>query len=117
MIDKPRSLYELWEEYWFGIGDNKAAKDFTTDDRNGLGKPFANKYSRRNRIWRIQHYLINCGLDIHAANRRIKDVYGTDRITSLIHIIDRDQKNPNYPFIGSPRNRQRFNPRIVVNMG
>ena len=24
-----RNLHEFWEEYMFGIGDNKAAKDFT----------------------------------------------------------------------------------------
>ena len=71
-----RSMHELWEEYMFGIGDNKPAKDFTTDEINGRGKAFALKYGRRKRIWRVQAYLINAGLNIHAANDRIKDVYG-----------------------------------------
>ena len=30
---KPRTLYDLWNEYQHGIGDQKAAKDFTAAER------------------------------------------------------------------------------------
>ena len=113
LAGNPRSLHEYWEEFMFGIGDNKAAKDFTTDKVNGQGASFKNKYSRRLKIWRLQSYLINCGFNIEAANGRIVEVYGTDKPTPLQMIITRDQKNSNFPFVG----QQRFNPRIVVNTG
>ena len=59
---------------------------------------------------------INCGMEINEANDRIVDVYGTDKITPLFHIIKRDQKNQAYPWIGPILGReQRFNPRIIVN--
>ena len=106
-----RSLHEFWEEYMFGIGDNKPAKAFTTDEVNGQGASFKNKYSRRMKIWRVQSYLINCGLNIEAANARIVEVYGTDKPTPMMLIIQHDQKKPNYPFVGV----QRFHPRLVVN--
>ena len=97
----------------FGVGDNKAAKDFTNDEKKGQGQAFKNKHSRRLKIWRLQQYLINCNYNIEGANNRIVEVYGTDKPTPLIVITQRDQKNPNYPFIGS----QRFHPRLIVNQG
>ena len=87
LVSNLRSLHEFWEEFMFGIGDNKAAKDFTTDEVNGQGASFKNKYSRRMKIWRIQKYLINCGMNIEAANARMVDVYGTDKPTPLVLII------------------------------
>ena len=61
------------------------------------------------KIWRIQNYLINRGLNIEAANDLIIDVYGTDKVTSLAIAIQHYQKDPSHPFIGS----QRFHPRLV----
>ena len=107
-----RNLTEFWEEYVFGIGDNKPAKDFDKDDRNGQTKPFKTQYtSGRNKIWRLQAYLVNVGYTPEAANARIVEVYGTATPTLIITIIEREQKNPNFPFIG----KQRFNPRFIVN--
>lgn len=106
-----KNLHEFWEEYMFGIGENKAAKDFTKDERNGQGKPAANKYSRRLKIWRLQAYLTRVGYTIEAANQRIIDVYGHDKPTPIIFMIMNEQKNPAYQFVGS----QRFNPRFIVN--
>ncbi len=95
----------------FGVGENKAAKDFSRDEINGQGHPFKNKYWRRMKIWRLQGYLMNHGFTLEAANGKIQDVYGTEKITPLIVVITRHQKNPNYPFIG----QQRFHPRLVIN--
>ena len=106
-----RNLAEFWEEYVFGIGNNKPAKDFTKDDRNGQTRPFKTQYSRRNKIWRLQAYLVRVGYTPEAANAKIVEVYGTAVPTLIIVIIGREQKNPNFPFIG----KQRFNPRFIVN--
>ena len=111
LADNLRTLHQLHQEFVFGIGHNKAAKDWNADERNGQGKPLKNKYSRRKKIWRIQQYLVNCGFNIHYANDRIRDVYGTDKITPLITIIQNDQKNQSLPFIDD----QRFRRRIIVN--
>ncbi len=78
----------------FGIGDNKPAKDFTKDDRNGRGKAFKTMYSRRMRIWRLQSYLVNVGYSPEAANDKIIEVYGTSTPTIIITIIINEQKNP-----------------------
>ena len=82
-----RCLLDYWREYSVGIGSNKPAKDFTTDEKNGQGVPFKMKYSRRLKIWRYQVYLLNAGLTIEAANSRLIDVYGTDKPSSIIHCI------------------------------
>jgi hypothetical protein len=29
LTPRPKSLHELWEEYTFGMGDQKSAKEFT----------------------------------------------------------------------------------------
>jgi hypothetical protein len=95
----------------FGIGSTKAAKDLTRDDRNGQGKAFKTKYSRRMRVWRLQAYLVNAEFTVEAANARICEVYNTHVTTLIIGHIAHEQKNPNYQFVGS----QRFNPRFIVN--
>jgi hypothetical protein len=41
-----RTLADLWEEYEFGIGTNKAAKNFTKDEVNGQGDSFKVMYGR-----------------------------------------------------------------------
>ena len=105
-----RSLADLWQEYQFGIGNNKPARSFTKDEKN-QSAAFKNKYSRRLKIWRIQVYLLNAGLTIEAANTRIINAFDTDNPTAITHCIINDQKNPNYLFIGG----QRFRPRLVIN--
>jgi hypothetical protein len=97
----------------FGIGENKPAREFTRDDRNGQGRAFKTKYSRRMRIWRLQAYLVNAQFTVEAANARICEVYNTSIPTIIIGHIVNEQKNPmgNYVFVGS----QRFNPRFIVN--
>ena len=94
------------------MGNNKPAKDFSKDDKNGQGRPFKTMYSRRMKIWRrLQSYLVRVGYTPEAANAKIVEVYGTSTPTIIIVMIGREQKNPNYPFIG----KQRCNPRFIVN--
>ena len=106
-----RNLHAFWEEWQFGIGNNKATKDWTSDEKNGQGQTVKQMYCRRLKIWRILQYLVRHGMTVDAAVAHMCDVFRTDKPTPMITIIIRDQKNPNYPFIGT----QRFNPRFVAN--
>jgi len=104
-----KTLLDFWREHNFGIGTNKAARTFTTAEKN-QGAAIKMKCSRRMKIWRIQIYLLNAGLTIEAANQKIIDAYQTDKPTAIILCVTRDQKNQSYNFIGS----QRFHPRLVM---
>jgi hypothetical protein len=68
LIPRPRCLYELWQEYQFGIGNNKAAKNFTSAERNNKDQGIKQKYHYRSKIWKLQSYMINIGWLINAMN-------------------------------------------------
>jgi hypothetical protein len=56
----PRTLHELWQEYEFGIGGRKAAKDFTAQDCGQV----KHRYTRRKVVWdNIAGKIIRGGLD------------------------------------------------------
>jgi len=103
------SLHDYWEEYQFGIGDNKAAKSFSMAERNS--RQYKQTYCRRSKVWKLQCYLINAGFSIAEANHRICDVYNSTKPTAIMLQITRDQKNQSYNFVGS----QRIHPRLYVN--
>ena len=100
----------MWEEWQFDIGYNNPAKDFTTNERNGQGTLFKMKYSRCLKVWRVMQYLINHGMMVEATIGMMINVYQENEPTPMIHIITRDQLNPNYPYIGN----QRSNPRLIA---
>mgnify|MGYP003512971962 FL=1 len=43
----PRTLYDLWQEYQYGLGGRKPAKYFTPTERGKV----KHKYSRRKVVW------------------------------------------------------------------
>jgi len=104
-----QTLSDLWEEYQFGIGDNKPAKSFSSQEKNA--KKTKQTHYRRSKVWKLQCYLINAGYSIFEANARIADVYNSTKPTSIILQITRDQKNQSYNFVGS----QRIYPRLYAN--
>jgi len=106
---RTQSLADLWEEFQFGIGDNKAAKLFTAQEKNN--KQCKQTYYRRHKVWKLQCCLINAGYSICAANARTTEVCNTTKPTSVILQITRDQKNPSCSYVGS----QRIHPRLHVN--
>ena len=98
LADNLNSLHDFWEEYDRGIGGNKPAKLFRNDEVN-RNDAFKNKYSRRNKVWKVQEYLITMrGMDVASACALMADVYGTDRPTTMAIGIARDQKNPTYRY-------------------
>jgi Transcriptional activator of glycolytic enzymes len=111
LADNLRSLSDYWEEYQHGIGGNKPAKDFRGDEIN-RNAAFKNKYSRRNKIWKVQEYLITMrGMDLAGACALMADVYGTDKPTPICIGITRDQKHPTYRFA----NGLKLPPRLTGN--
>ena len=63
LMPRPRTLYQLWDEYIRGIGNNKPAKYFTRAER---GK-FKFKYSRRKVLWDLIERLNRAGVSLHSS--------------------------------------------------
>lgn len=79
----PRDLYQLWEEYAFGIEGRKAARKFTRQER-GLNRY---KYHRRKVVWDRIEALCRQGETYHTAADALYEIYG--RNTSVTDIINR----------------------------
>jgi hypothetical protein len=61
LTPRPKSLPELWQEYMFGIGDRKPAKDFSKVER---GK-YRHMYCRRKLVWDCIERHVRCGYTPH----------------------------------------------------
>ena len=86
----PRTLAELWEEYQFGIGGRKPAKDWTSVERGNRIHGIKQKYYRRKYVWWTIEELIRRGHTRNAAVNKIRQAYGwrcsvTQIINFLIH--------------------------------
>ena len=91
---QPKCLYSLWDEYVFGIGGRKPAKDFTPSERGSCKF----KYSRRKVVWGLILQLVDSGLSAQVAIDRIYAAYGQQKtVTQLIESIRRDKKNDVLP--------------------
>ena len=74
----PRSLFELWQEYKFGLQGWKAAKRFTSRERGRVKY----KYHRRKVVWDTILRLLGRGHSIHTAVGEIERVYGVGKTVS-----------------------------------
>jgi hypothetical protein len=91
---KPKDIYQLWEEYEFGIGGRKAAKLFNTAQR-GKNKY---KYHRRKVIWDKIIQLIRRGHTYHTAIDEIYRVYGVEStVTEIINKMRVDRGRGGHP--------------------
>jgi hypothetical protein len=95
LVDRPKSLHELWEEYQYGIGNNKPAKDFTTAERTNRATETTKVLYNKNKIWRIQSYMLNAGWTVEAMNAKIIEVYG-GTVTRIIKGVISDGNNEQY---------------------
>lgn len=108
LVERPRSLFELWEEYQTGIHGNKPAKNFTSAERNNRANGIKQKYYRRNKVWQLQLYLIEKGgLSIHDACDKIMRHYNSIHITHIISGIIKDNKT--YKAVGGMHPNLRLN--------
>ena len=89
-----KDLNLLWGEYQHGLVGQKAAKDWTREERGGGGDSTVKQtYYRRNTIWKLQQHLVNKGMIIHAANMQIEATYGRGvSLTNISKAIVRDRR-------------------------
>jgi hypothetical protein len=84
LTSRPRDLMQLWEEWTVGIGDRKAARDFTISERNNKVGGTKHRYYRRLLVWKTQARLIDGGMSLLAANNRITTITGASTVTGVI---------------------------------
>jgi hypothetical protein len=90
----PRTLHMLWNEYEFGLGNRKAAKDFTATERGKV----KHKYSKRKVFWDKVAEMVRSGWSAQDACNRIYEVYGANEtVTSIISRMQRDKRNGGNP--------------------
>ncbi len=90
MYPRPQNLYDLWQEYKFGLSGKKPAKDFTRAERGKV--KFA--YCRRKVFWDVIVKLVNIG---HTCDSAVDEVYNCyDRslpVSPILHKMVHDKKN------------------------
>ena len=85
----PRSLFELWQEYEFGLQGWKAAKRFTSRERGRVKY----KYHRRKVVWDMILRLLGRGHSIHTAIGETERVYGEGKtVSTYINLLRCDQR-------------------------
>lgn len=91
---KPRDLFVLWREYEFGLGNNKAARDFTHRER-GL---VTVQYSFRNNFWSLVDEMIRRGSTSNTAIDRVYEVYGRNQcVSKILRAIRTDKLRGGHP--------------------
>ena len=94
LLPFPRNLHTLWNEYEFGIGGRKAAKDFTPQERGRV----KHKYCRRKVVWDKVSVMVRSGWDANEAINKIYEVYGANQtVTKIIDKMKRDRANGGHP--------------------
>lgn len=87
LVDKPKDLYVLWQEYTVGVGGRKPAKDFSNAEKNNRALGIKQKYYRRLHVWQVQARLIDGGLSVVAANTKILQATGARSLTKIIDML------------------------------
>jgi hypothetical protein len=74
----PKTLHDLWQEYEFGSGNRKPAKDFTPTERGKV----KHSYYKRKFLWEKVSEMVRSGMIAQEAciGHAIKSMKYTDRI-------------------------------------
>jgi hypothetical protein len=92
----PKNLFDLWEEYQMGLGGNKAAKEFTQEERGTCWFT----YCRRKVFWDIISKHVNAGFTSAIAIDKVYQSYSRSlSVTDIINIIIKDKKNNGHPSV------------------
>ena len=76
------------------MGNNKAAKDFTSKERGKVKY----LYHRRKVVWEKVTEMVRSGYIAHDACNKIYEVYGANlSVTNIINLMRRDRKNGGHP--------------------
>lgn len=91
---KPKTLHSLWNEFEFGVGNKKAAKDFTARERGKVKYC----YHRRKVVWDKVSEMVRCGWSSHEACNKIYEAYGQQSpVTYIINEMRKDKKLGGHP--------------------
>jgi hypothetical protein len=71
----------MWLEYTTGIGERKAAKEFTMAECYNIIESIKQKYWDRPHVWHTQAKLVDGGMSIVAANALISSVTSAQTVT------------------------------------
>jgi hypothetical protein len=90
----PRDLYILWQEYQVGIGDAKAAKDFSATERGRVRY----LYTRRKIVWEAIANQVRAGCTAQQAIKKIYSVYGEgETVTYIVNQMRQDRQQGGHP--------------------
>jgi hypothetical protein len=90
----PKTIFDVWMEYAFGIGGRKPAKDFTSLERGA--NRFA--YCRRKVVWDCISKHVNAGFLAATAIDRILECYGRNQnVSAIITAMVNDKKRGGHP--------------------
>jgi hypothetical protein len=107
MVSKPRTLQEVYNEFEFGIGGRKPAKDFTTAERNSRVGGVKQKWYRRRIIYWMIVQLTNRNYMVQAACFKIREAFGMDwSVTQIINKALYHKAHGNWPTPLACLNRQ-----------
>ncbi|KAI2507360.1 hypothetical protein MHU86_7080 [Fragilaria crotonensis] len=88
LTKNPRSLHLLWQEYEFGIGGRKPAKNFTAVEQGRV--KYA--YYRRKIAWEMISGLVRGGHTAQVAIDMIYEIYGTSTgVTNILRAMRHDK--------------------------
>ena len=97
----PSTLHEIWNEWEFGIGNRKAAKDFTIRERGSC--KYA--YHRRKVVWDTITQRVRCDWNASEVCNTIYTVYGfNSSVTSIINRMRKDRKYGGNPALRTLNN-------------
>jgi uncharacterized NAD(P)/FAD-binding protein YdhS len=83
LSSQPRDLINLWREYQFGLNGRKAARQFTTRERNA-NRQIKQKFYRHGLIWERMKRQIQRGVTPEQAALELRLVYGAKASVSTI---------------------------------
>ena len=90
----PKTLFDEWKEYQFGLNGEKPAKEFTVEER-GKNKSM---YCRRKVLWDVIRSMVRAGHTSHAAIDKVYLVYGRGTsVTKILLMMVRDRKEGGHP--------------------
>ena len=94
LYKSPKTLFDVWQEYQFGINGEKPAKDFTHEER-GKNKCI---YCRRKVFWDVVSNLVRAGHTSDVAIDRVYQVYGrSTSVTRILVQMVRQRKDGGHP--------------------
>ena len=94
LYKSPKTLFDVWQEYQFGINGEKPAKDFTHEER-GKNKCM---YCRRKVFWDVVSNLVRAGHTSDVAIDKVYQAYGrSTSVTRILVQMVRQRKDGGHP--------------------